>query len=330
MCKNMTRTTATKLLLLVIFIFIICLPDFFSLYRVSKFNFICLPCNPHKRMKNRENGRSADAEVRRKTSCDPLHIPWQEACDESDADSSQTQDDTGSEDPRRLFYRCEAQGSGTELHSNSSGSAKIHIEMLLKLQLGDANFLNLTLYGHTNSSSLQLHPHEEETDDGGHGVASYCCHQVSLTSERSNHIVCLVRLSNHTFSTAAVNKNLRQTQDEWSGMFRILWLVLLCVVLLTLTLALIRQVKRSGHCKKGHPVDHGVNGQQLKGRNLHSYEPRLTWSGLSPIEEVEVIDDAETVPEGHVDYSYVTANLHHRPTLTLPQRGAELMDRTQL
>ncbi|XP_077460811.1 uncharacterized protein LOC144077155 [Stigmatopora argus] len=323
---NMTRTIVTKLLLLMIFIFIICLPDLFTLYPASKLNVLCLPCKWDKRVKDRENW-SADGEMGRKMSCDSLR----EACGERVANSSQTKDETWIEDPRTLIYMCETQGSVTELHGNSSCSAaKIHIEILVKLQHGDADTPKLTLYGHTNSSSLQLHPLEDETDDGGQSVAIYCCHQAPLTSETSNYIVCLVRLWNHTISSAAEKKELRQTQDEWSGMLRILWLVLLSVALLSLTLAIIRQMKRSGPCKKVLPHAHGINGHQTKGqntqshreagRNLHSYEHRLTWSGLSSIEEVEVIDDAETVPDGHVDYSNIPGEEIMNPGVKLSRK----------
>ncbi|XP_077427669.1 uncharacterized protein LOC144055522 [Vanacampus margaritifer] len=335
----MTRSIVTKLLVLVIFIVIICLADIFTSHRVSKVNLVCLPCERGKRARKRENWRSANSEVRRKTSCDLPPIPggeeWREMCDEREADKSQALGDARSEDPHSSWYMCETQGSVAELHSNNSPSvAKVDIEMSVKLQLGDGNFLKLTLYGHSNSSSLHLQPLEGEMEDGGHSVASYCCVLAPPTSETSNHIACLLRLNNHTISSAAENKKFLKTQeqDEWGGVFRILWLVLLCVVLLTLTLAFLRQIKRSRHCrKKVHPLGYGFTEQQLKGRSLLCYEPTRTWSGLSSIEEVVVADDVETVLDGHMDHCYVTANLHHRPTVTFPHKGAELlMDRTQL
>ncbi|XP_077574472.1 uncharacterized protein LOC144197750 [Stigmatopora nigra] len=303
----MTRTIVTKPLLLMIFIFIICLPDWFTLYPASKLNIFCLPCKWDQRVKDRENW-SADMEMGRKTSYDSLR----KACGERIANSSLRQDKMWIEDPGTRIYMCETQGSVPELHGNNSCSeAKIDIEILMKLQHGDADTLKLTLYGHTNSSSLQLHPLEDETDDGGQSVVIYCCHQAPLTSETSNYIVCLVRLWNHTISNAAEKKELGQTQDEWSGMLRILWLVLLSVALLSLTLALIRQMKRSGTCKKVLPHGHGVNRHQIKGQKTQSHREAgrngLTWSGLPSIEEVEVIDDPEIVPDGHVDYSNVTS-----------------------
>ncbi|XP_077379416.1 uncharacterized protein LOC144020148 [Festucalex cinctus] len=349
-CANMTRSIVTKLLVLVIFIVIICLAEILTSYRVSKVNLVCLPCERGKRARKRENWQRADAELRRKTSCDPPPTPggeeWHEMCDEREANKSPTLDNARSEDPHSSFYMCETQGSVTELHSNNTPSAaKVHIEMSVKLQLGDANFLKLTLYGHSNSSSLHLQPPEEKTEDGGPSVATYCCALAPPTSQTSNHIVCLLRLKNYTIISAAENKTFRKKQeDEWGGVFRILWLVLLCVILLTLTLTFLRQIKQSQHrCKKVHLLGYGFTEQQLKdgindtkishlkGRNLHCYEPRPTWSGLSSIEEVVVADDEETVLDGHVDHCYMTANLHHRPTVTFPHRGAELlMDRTLL
>ncbi|XP_019732164.1 uncharacterized protein LOC109519828 isoform X2 [Hippocampus comes] len=338
----MTRSIVTKLLVLVVFIFIICLPDFFASYGVSKVSLVCLPCERDKRARKRENWRgSAEAEVRRKTSCDPPLIPggerWRETCDEREGDSSPTTKDARSEDPHLRWYMCETQGSATELQSNNSYSVLPQLsdlEVSVKFELGDANFLKLTLYGHSNSSSLHLQPADEETDDdGGHSAASYCCGPVHPTLETINHIVCLLRLSNDTLSSVAENKKFQKTQeDEWGAVFRILWLVLLCAVLLTLTSAFLRRMKRSGRCcRKVHLLDYGFHGQQLTGRNLHNYEPRPTWSGLTSIEEVEVADDAEIVLDGNVDHCYVTANLHHCPTVTFPHGGAEpVMDRTQL
>ncbi|XP_051940529.1 uncharacterized protein LOC127613505 [Hippocampus zosterae] len=209
----MTRSIVTKLLVLVIFIFIVCLPDFFAPYGVSKVSLVCLPCERDKRARKRENWHgSAEAEVRRKTSCDPPLIPggerWRETCDERAGDSSPTTKDVRSEDPHLRWYICETQGSAAELQSNNSHSVLPQLsdlEVSMKFEFGDANFLKLTLYGRSNSSSLHLQPADEETDDdGGH--------------------------------------------DEWGAVFRILWLVLLCAVLLTLTSAFLRRIKRSGHC----------------------------------------------------------------------------------
>ncbi|XP_037117587.1 uncharacterized protein LOC119128852 isoform X1 [Syngnathus acus] len=329
----MRWSIVTKLLILAIFIVIICLPDFFTSYTVSKVNLVCLPCERDKRAKKRENWQSVEAEVKRKMSCDPPPIPgdeeWRERCDEREADSGPTSDDASSEEPHTSWYMCESQGSVAELyHNNSFSAANVHIEVSVKLQLGNSTFLKLTLSGHRNSSSLRLQP-PEETDDGGCSVASYCCALVPPTSETSNHTVCLLRLSNYTVSPVA-EKELVKTQgpDEWSAVLRILWLVLLCVVLLTLSSAFLRKLKRSGHCcKKVHPLGYSFTGQQLKDgsndkikilkeRNLHMCELRSTWSGLSTIQEVQVADDAETVLDGPVEDSYVTANLHHRPTVT--------------
>lgn len=93
------------------------------------------------------------------------------------------------------------------------------LEVSVKFELGDANFPKLTLYGHRNSSSLHLQPADEETDDdddddGGHSAASYCCGgPVRPTSETINHIVCLLRLSNDTLSSAAEKKKFLKTQE---------------------------------------------------------------------------------------------------------------------
>ncbi|XP_061627229.1 uncharacterized protein LOC133477024 isoform X4 [Phyllopteryx taeniolatus] len=260
--------------------------------------------------------------MRRKRSRDLPRIPGgesrREACNETDADGGPAADDA-----RASCYTCETLGSGPQLQSdNRSTSAKVHIEMSVKLPVGDANFLKLAFYGHQTSSWLHLWPPDDETDDGGQAAASSCCRPAP-----SDRVVCLLRLSNRTIWSAARNEKFLQTQDEWGGAFRILWLVLSCAVLLTLTSAFLRQMKRNGHCcKKVHPLGYGFTEQQfkggrkdteisiLKGRNSHHHEPRPTCSGLPSIEEIEV-----------------AANLHHRPTVSFAHRGAELLiDRTQL
>nr|XP_057936891.1 uncharacterized protein LOC131135073 isoform X2 [Doryrhamphus excisus] len=313
-CVDMTRATVAKLLILMILIVIICLPEFFTLNRVSKVTLACLPhvlCEQDSRRRKRENRRSGDDEVRRKRPCHPAHFTVDEKwCKDRDDDGNPTSEPRSVEDTHTRWYMCETQGNVAQLQRNNSHSA-IFIEMSVELQLGDTKFLNLTLYGHSNTTELHLHSPEddelERRDGEGHRVASYCCPPVPTTSAMSSHITCFLRLSNHTISITRAKETFPEEKS------------------------------------KVRPLGYGFNGRQMKdgqkdteinilnGRNLHSYESCPMRSGLSTIEEVQADEDVvESVPNGNVD-QYGTANLHHRPTVCFPHRGAELqLDRSQL
>lgn len=91
----------------------------------------------------------------------------------------------------------------------------------MELRLDNAKTLNLTLYGHSNYSSLDLHPPEEEDkdkrkDDEGQ-KAFYCCLPVLPTSESANQSRCLLWLANQTVSTATAKEKLpwKRTQKGW-------------------------------------------------------------------------------------------------------------------
>lgn len=78
----------------------------------------------------------------------------------------------------------------------------------MELQYGDAETLNLTLYGLSNHNSLHLHPPEEEDkeedwrekDDGDDGQMKtfYCCLPALPTSESVRQSYCLLWYANQT------------------------------------------------------------------------------------------------------------------------------------
>ncbi|XP_069553570.1 uncharacterized protein [Brachyistius frenatus] len=338
----MTRVALAKLFFLVILVFIICLPEFFTLYRVSKVNFLCRPYRPCKRgnqMKKEVNGKTGNSEVKRKDMCNLSQTPdrkmWEQACIQKNqsnmTDSASLDSRGGGDDPETSWFMCKTDMDIDELHSNISTSAlKLHLEVSVELQLSDAETLNLTLYGHSNHSSLHLHPPEEEGDDEGPREAFYCCLPLQLASEPTNQSHCLLWLANQTVLTATAKEKLpwkRTQKGEWWCVFRVLWLALLCVVLLTIVTIVVGQIywgKRL--CKKSKvcPAVYDFTGQQLndgekqtdsitpEGTDLHSYSFQ-SWSGtgLSPIAEAESQDGLETLLDGNIDHCY-TANLHHR------------------
>ncbi|XP_054460382.1 uncharacterized protein LOC129095830 [Anoplopoma fimbria] len=341
----MTRAALIKLLFLVILAFIICLPEFFTLYRVSKVNFLCMPYRPCEQgnfVEKGGNGKIGDDDFRRKDWCDPLRTPssnkWEPDCT-TESQSNTTDPESalgrGGEDPEKNWFMCETDMDMAELLSNMSSSAlKTHVEVSVELQLGDAETLNLTLYGSSNHSSLHIHPLEEEEEeeeeerhDEGQRMAFYCCLPLPPAAESANQGSCLLWLANQTVLTATAQEKLpwkRTKKDEWLCVFRVLWLALLCVVMLTIVTTVLGKIYWRGCPRKNpsvHPLDLNVTGQQLddgekntviinpKGRNFHSYASRPR-PGLSPIIEVDT-QDIETLLDGNDDHCY-TANLHHR------------------
>lgn len=335
----MTRAALTKLLLLVILAFIVCLPEFFTLYRASKVNFLCLPYRPLERGNKVKRGgdeKIRNTENRREDKCNPsqiqAHEKWKQAC-EYENQRNATEFQRSDEYPDKSLFMCETDLDMSTLQSNiSSSGLKVHFEVSVELQLRRERSLNLTLYSHNNLSSLHLHPYEEEEeekgdDDEGQLMAFYCC--IPLLPNSTNQSRCLLWFSNQTVLELSTKKELQEKRipkDKWQCLLMALWLALLCIVLLTVVLTVHGQIYRERSiCKtlKMQPVSYNINGQHLnddvrkhaedilpKGTILHPYSPQ-PWPGLSPIQEVDVQDDAETLLDGNIDNIY-TVNLHHR------------------
>ncbi|XP_035030872.2 uncharacterized protein LOC118120213 [Hippoglossus stenolepis] len=348
----MTRTTLTKILILVILAFIICLPEFFSLHRVSKVTFLCLPyrrCERGNQLKRGENGKMEDAEKNKSGGmCDPSQSAeverWEQACtQEKPSNMTDPGPDSGrgSGDSENSWFMCRTDLDMAELRSNISSSA-VQLKVSVELQLGEAETLNLTLYGHNNHSSLDLHPpeEEEETDEGkgdkGQG-AFYCCLPGVLpATESTNQTRCLLWLANQTVSTATAEGRLpwkRTGKAERRCMFRVLCLALLCVLLLAVVTSVLGELylrKRSRKKPTVRPV-YDFTGQQLDDEEDHTED--LTpedfcgsrhWSELSPIKEAQSQEDIETLSDGNVNSCY-TANLHHRvhPSISSTTEGQQ-------
>ncbi|XP_040891495.1 uncharacterized protein LOC121180286 isoform X2 [Toxotes jaculatrix] len=340
----MARAALTKLLVLVILTFIICLPEFFSLYRESKVNFLCLPYRPCKRGnqgKKGENGKIGDSDIERTDMCDPYQTgeweKWEQACTEgnhSHMTDPASDSRRSSNDSEKSWFMCQTDTDMAKFHHNISFSGRalnVHLEVSVELQLDDADTLNLTLYGHSNYSFLDLHPPEEQGEEegekGGEGQkAFYCCLPVLPASESANPSRCLLWFANQTVSIATAKEKLpwkRTQKGEWRCIVRVLWLALLCVVLLTVVTTVLGQIYLKHSCKKPmvSPVN-SITGQQLhdgekhteiitpRGAVLHFYRSR-PWSELSPIQECKSQEDIETLLDGSADHCHA-ANLHHR------------------
>ncbi|KAF3852120.1 hypothetical protein F7725_005475 [Dissostichus mawsoni] len=125
----MTRAALTKLLILVILTFIICLPDFFTLYRVSKVNFLCLPyrrCEGGNRVKNGEKAKTGDAEITKKDVCDPSQTPegdgFEQDCTQEHQQPTDPESRSASRDPEQSWFMCETDVDVSQLHRHSSSS----------------------------------------------------------------------------------------------------------------------------------------------------------------------------------------------------------------
>ncbi|KAF3687640.1 hypothetical protein EXN66_Car003312 [Channa argus] len=281
----MTRAALTKLFILVILAFIICLPEFFSLYKVSKVNFLCLPYRPCVRGNQGKKGVYGEitgAEIRR--ICDPAqtaeHEKLEQACaQENQSNTSGLVSDSrgSSENPEDSWFTCQTDTDMVELRSNILNSAiKVYLKVSMEFQLDNQETLNLTLYARGNLSSLHLNSPEVEeeqemTVDEEQSDAFYCCLPVLPTSELSNQSHCLLWLTNQTVLKATAREKLprKWTQTgEWRCILRVVWLALVCVVLLTVT-TVIGQIYwkiRSGtHLHhRGHPSTSLLTEEQAR------------------------------------------------------------------
>ncbi|KAG7485369.1 hypothetical protein JOB18_008922 [Solea senegalensis] len=231
----MTRVALTKLFTLVILAFIICLPEFFSSNRVSKVNFHCLPhrhCKRRNQTKRGENGKIVDADIKRNDECDPSQSAEQEKWETACTQWSQNNTTDRAPDSRRVgddleesWFMCQTDMDMTALHRNMSYSApavlKVHLEVSVEIQLSEAETVNLTLYGHSNNNTLDLHPPEEQKEEkeeekeAGEGLqVFYCCLSVLSTSESGNHSRCLLWLANRTLSTATAKEKPQWIQTQ--------------------------------------------------------------------------------------------------------------------
>nr|XP_019955863.1 PREDICTED: uncharacterized protein LOC109637748 [Paralichthys olivaceus] len=269
--------------------------------------------------------------------CDPSQSAevekWEKACTEekpSNMTDAGPDSRRGSSASENGWFMCQADRDMAELYSNISSSAAAgYLEVSVELQLGEAETLNLTLYG-PNNSSLDLHPPEEQEEErderkGDKGQrAFYCClPDVLPTSESTNQSRCLLWLANQTVSTATAKKRLpwKRTGKEWYTA-RVLCFALLCVLLLTVVMYVLGELylrTRSRKKPRVHPV-YNYTGQQFDDGEEHTeiLTPTVPhfcgsrrWSELSPIKEAQSQEDIETLLDGNVNNCY-TANLHHR------------------
>ncbi|XP_061586126.1 uncharacterized protein LOC133451170 isoform X2 [Cololabis saira] len=311
----MTKAALTKLLLLVILAFIICLPEFFTLHRVLKVNFKCKPCEQGNQVEKREDGRPGNAEDKRTDICDPPptpdHVNRRQICtpeNESILTELVSGDGEGGDKPKMSWFMCETDKDMTELYSNvSSSDHNLLLKVSVEFQLNSTEYSNLTLYGHGNHSSLHLHPPEDEEremgddddddDDDSQREAFFCCLPLLPAATSSNRSQCLLWLANQTLLTATLKEKLpwKLTDKEKPKVRPAVY-------------DINRQLLKDGEKQ--------TNVVSLKGTTLELYESQAQ-SELSIIQEVE--SDVETVLDGIPDHCYtgkvnVCAYKYHKNT----------------
>ncbi|RVE76381.1 hypothetical protein OJAV_G00007200 [Oryzias javanicus] len=332
----MARDSVIKLLLLVILAFILCLPEFFTLHKVLKVNFQCLSyqlCEEKgNQVKEWRSGGPGSAEDEREDLCDPfstsVHERWEQVCQRNNQSSLlDLALKSWNGDPKTGWIMCESDRDMQELHLSSSSDLELLLEASLELQLSQTENLSLTLYGHSNQDSLQLHLPEERGVDGeydeGQREVFHCCLPPLPTAKSANQSLCLLWFANQTLLNGTAKEKLpwkRMQTDEWHCVYRAIWLALLCVVLLICLIVVIGQIPWVTRLKKKPKVQSGVystTGLQLNGVNHQTktttftdIKPHQFWPlfGLSPIPE-DISQEELSYEE--TDLSY-TGNLHHR------------------
>ncbi|XP_034544599.1 uncharacterized protein LOC117816442 isoform X2 [Notolabrus celidotus] len=216
----------------------------------------------------------------------------------------------------------------SELQSNISASG---LNVYFEVSLRHKETLNLTLFGHSNLTALHIQPPEEEEEEEGVDndrqlMAFYCCLPVPPMSRSANQSHCLLWLSNQTVMNVTAKEELpwkRTSKGEWRSAVRVLWLLLLCVVLLTVVTTVIGKIywrRCCGNKLEREPVNLSSTDAERHAEDaISSGNSRMilrpqgsrSWSGLSPIQEVDHQDGIETLLDGHIDNCY-TVNLHHR------------------
>ncbi|XP_023189093.1 uncharacterized protein LOC111608539 isoform X1 [Xiphophorus maculatus] len=321
----MARAAVTKLLLLVFLAFIICLPELFRIYSVSKVNFHCLPHRPYEPMHQERKGGNVQpikGKDKRKAICNPTSSPeleqleqicTQEAKRNAAGLHPETQKVQG--DSRSDLFMCETDKNMEELHSNlSSPVLVVLLEVSVVFQVNDTEAVNHTLFGYSGQRSLYLQPPEEE-DKANQEQAFYCCLPLIQSSNSANQSRCLLWLANQTVLTGTETERLswKQADRGWCS-YRWIFLVLLCVVFLIVVTTVFGKIylgTRLNNKTIVHHIEYQPPNRQLKETAYHLNRrqswPETTyrlnrlrsWTGLSPIIEIESRENIETLLNGN-------------------------------
>lgn len=285
----MTRAALTKVVFLVIIAFILCLPEFFTVQRVSRVSLSCVWCQLC--------GDEEETGVMGSNSACPEQ--WQHLLRAAVDQRNVTQTDES-------CFVCQGNVTMPELDHNSSSSDElVDFEVSLTLLLrNNTSTANLTLFGYSHDFQ-SLHLSDREEAKAKRNYASLCC--PPSADDGANHSRCLLLLSNRTFARGGLPWK-RSTAGEWRCVLRVAWLSLLGAVLLLIVITVTQQIiegrKRISGKSKIHPFDHASQGQHFvdRAKRTEVYSPTVlsvdnsgpySCSALSSIEEVETSEEAE-------------------------------------
>lgn len=236
----MTRREVAKVVFLVILVFILCLPEFFTVFRVLSVSLRC------------EMGLCGDEfdaaeETRVNSTCPEQWKNLLRAADQRNV----TQTDAS-------CSVCQANVDMPELdHNGSSPAETMYFEVSLTLQQNYTASVHLTLFGHVHNNSQYLRLSDRES----HNYAAMHC---PPSVHGANHSCCLLLLSNRTFAKDWLPWK-RSTEGDWSCVLRVTWLSLLCVALLLIVITVTQQIlhdrKRSSDKLKMRMLDYTSKAQ---------------------------------------------------------------------
>ncbi|XP_036790113.1 uncharacterized protein LOC118936826 isoform X4 [Oncorhynchus mykiss] len=272
----MTREALIKLFILILLAFIICLPEFFTSHR-ARVNFHCVTFDP-----------CGDQEV--PTQCDPGLTPAGQNSSRSVEEKPVCNTGrTGGSGVSWLL--CDTETDPPALRGNASLSGR-RVSLSVLSEGGNA-----TLYGFLTEEKKE---EKKEGEEEGQGFI-YCCFRTPPLSIPTNHSQCLLHLHTQGTNETAVKSDLpwtRPPRSEWLCVFRVAWLVLVVVVMLTVLTTVLGLIYWRTRCCRKEPRVYPASVFQTRGFNTDLPDVSVSLhhsSGLlSPIHEEK------------------TAALHHR------------------
>ncbi|XP_056441779.1 uncharacterized protein LOC130379152 isoform X1 [Gadus chalcogrammus] len=327
---NMTKAALAKLAILVVLIFIICIPEFFWWHRGSRVDFLCVPCRPaeecgwlrgrHLEDSGRETGRGGQCDPCLALGSDqPQPEPVCTAADRGNGTDPGSDYGGSNEDPGNGWFMCETDMEEAYFSGSSSMSdSPKDLEVWMVVQLEEPVHLNLVLHDQRNTTSSYLHPAaepEEEADD--RQQAFYCCRPPPPVPQLANRSRCLIQLANGSSLSKAGKQalpwELTGKKDEWGSVFRALWMALVGLLLLLVLTSLLAKVYRKRGKSKGGPLCGLYKESRLNGSCPLVDTPSGIVLSTLGLTRWTVPDTLLSGPvDGHDPSGSFTAHLHHR------------------
>ncbi|XP_064859544.1 uncharacterized protein LOC135561729 isoform X1 [Oncorhynchus nerka] len=287
----MTREALIKLFILILLAFIICLPEFFTSHR-ARVNFHCVTFDP-----------CGDQEV--PTQCDPGLTPAGQNSNRSGEEKPVC--NNGRTGSGVSWLLCDTETDPPALRGNASLSGR-RVSLSVLSEGG-----NVTLYG-------LLTEEQEEGEEEEQGFI-YCCFQTPPLSIPTNHSQCLLHLHTQGTNQTAVKSDLPWTQpprSEWLCVFRVAWLVLVVVVMLTVLTTVLGLIYWRTRCCRKEPRVYPASVFQTRGFNtdLPDVSVSLNHSSgtLSPLPEEPSVFQTRGF---NTDLPDVSVSLNHSSELLL-------------